>query len=244
MVAVAIPAVFVAVALFFLREPARGATSRKPCSGKLLDDSDDPPVRLTSAGGAAAEGQDLPLPHPRHRRARLRAGQRARAAQLPVRRDLRLLGVQARLGALAHLPPRAARDPDRRPLRRPLFRRDPRNAVRMFGCARDRVRRVPHHRLAARRGRAADRARRHRQRVPARRVHAGRPDDLGGRAVPDARAGVRADRLLHLPARRILRRAHGRGHRRRLRRAHRAARGRARRRADRRAPRAGRAAGS
>ena len=57
-------------------------------------------------------------------------------------------------------------------------------------------------------------------------------------AVPDARAGVRADRLLHLPARRVLRRARGRGHRRRLRRAHRAARRRAVRRARRRAPRA------
>ena len=48
MVAIAIPAVFVAIALMFLREPARGFNEQEAVLGRTLDDDDEPPVRLSS----------------------------------------------------------------------------------------------------------------------------------------------------------------------------------------------------
>ena len=102
----------------FIREPARGRNEQEAVLGQAARRLRGSAGSALVGGGAPPQGQELPLPHPRDRCARVRAGERAGAAQLPVRRGLRLLGVQARLGAVAHLPPRAARDPDRRALRR------------------------------------------------------------------------------------------------------------------------------
>jgi ABC-type branched-subunit amino acid transport system ATPase component/predicted MFS family arabinose efflux permease len=134
MVAVAIPAVIVAAVLLFVREPARGRNEQEAVLGKLLDDSDDPPVRLSSAA------------------ARLRKVRSFRYLILGIGvLGFALVSVPARLSflfeetydfsaykrgwvlSLTYLPallviPIAGRYGDR------LFRRDPRNAVRMFGA--------------------------------------------------------------------------------------------------------------
>ena len=222
MVAVAIPAVFVAVVLLFTREPERGRNEQEAILGRLLDSSQDPPVRLSAAA------------------ARLRKVKSFRYLILGIGvLGFALVSVPVRLSflfdetyhfdaykrgwvlSLTYLPallviPLAGRMGDR------LFRRDPRNAVRIFGVLVIAYGVFLTIGSQLERGRTAHRARRDRQRVPARGVHASRPDDLRGRAVPDAFAGIRADRLLHLPARRVLRRPRGRGDRVRLRRANRA----------------------
>ncbi len=134
MVAVAIPAVIVAAVLLFVREPARGRNEQEAVLGTLLDDSDDPPVRLSSAA------------------ARLRKVRSFRYLILGIGvLGFALVSVPARLSflfeevydfsaykrgwvlSLTYLPallviPIAGRYGDR------LFRRDPRNAVRMFGA--------------------------------------------------------------------------------------------------------------
>jgi ABC-type branched-subunit amino acid transport system ATPase component/predicted MFS family arabinose efflux permease len=134
MVAVAIPAVLVALVLAFLREPARGRNEQEAVLGKLLDDSDDPPVRLSSAA------------------ARLRKVKSFRYLILGIGvLGFALVSVPARLSflfdeaygfdaykrgwvlSLTYLPallviPVAGRYGDK------LFRRDPRNSVRMFGA--------------------------------------------------------------------------------------------------------------
>ena len=48
MVAIAIPALFVGLGIAFLREPARGFNEQEAVLGRVLDDSDEPPVRLSS----------------------------------------------------------------------------------------------------------------------------------------------------------------------------------------------------
>src|SRR4029078_7455605 len=48
MVALALPALFVAIALAFLREPARGFNEQEAVLGRVLDDDGEPPVRLSS----------------------------------------------------------------------------------------------------------------------------------------------------------------------------------------------------
>ena len=188
MVAIAIPALFVALVARCSSASRRGAsTSRKPCSAASSTHDDEPPVRLSSVA------------------ARLKKVKTFRYLTLGIGMlGFALVSVPVRLSflfdetydfdaykrgwvlSLTYIPallviPIAGRYGDR------LFRRDPRWAVRLFGWLVVGVRRVPHGRDPAQRGRAADRVRRDRQRVPARGVHADRPDDLGGRAVPDAR---------------------------------------------------------
>jgi ABC-type branched-subunit amino acid transport system ATPase component len=126
--------VLVALVLAFLREPARGRNEQEAVLGKLLDDSDDPPVRLSSAA------------------ARLRKVKSFRYLILGIGvLGFALVSVPARLSflfdeaygfdaykrgwvlSLTYLPallviPVAGRYGDK------LFRRDPRNSVRMFGA--------------------------------------------------------------------------------------------------------------
>jgi ABC-type branched-subunit amino acid transport system ATPase component/predicted MFS family arabinose efflux permease len=133
MVAVAIPALVVALALLFVREPERGRNEQEAILGRLLDSSQDPPVRLSAAA------------------ARLRKVKSFRYLILGIGvLGFALVSVPARLSflfdevyhfsaykrgwvlSLTYLPallviPLAGRLGDR------LFRRDPRNAVRIFG---------------------------------------------------------------------------------------------------------------
>ena len=135
--------------LLFVREPARGRNEQEAVLGQLLDDSDDPPVRLSLGRGAAAQG----------------ARPSATSSSASACSGFALVSVPVRLSflfdetydfsaykrgwvlSLTYLPallviPIAGRYGDR------LFRRDPRNAVRMFGALVIALRRVPHHRLA------------------------------------------------------------------------------------------------
>ncbi|MEX1008746.1 MAG: MFS transporter, partial [Acidimicrobiia bacterium] len=133
MVAVAIPALFVAIVLVFTREPERGRNEQEAILGRLLDSSQDPPVRLSAAA------------------ARLRKVKSFRYLILGIGvLGFALVSVPVRLSflfdetyhfdaykrgwvlSLTYLPalfviPLAGRMGDR------LFRRDPRNAVRIFG---------------------------------------------------------------------------------------------------------------
>jgi ABC-type branched-subunit amino acid transport system ATPase component/sugar phosphate permease len=133
MVAVAIPAVFVAIVLLFTHEPERGRNEQEAILGRLLDSSQDPPVRLSAAA------------------ARLRKVKSFRYLILGIGvLGFALVSVPVRLSflfdetyhfdaykrgwvlSLTYLPallviPFAGRMGDR------LFRRDPRNAVRIFG---------------------------------------------------------------------------------------------------------------
>jgi ABC-type branched-subunit amino acid transport system ATPase component/predicted MFS family arabinose efflux permease len=133
MVAVAVPALVVALALVFIREPERGRNEQEAVLGRLLDTSQDPPVRLSAAA------------------ARLRKVKSFRYLILGIGvLGFALVSVPARLSflfeevyhfpaykrgwvlSLTYLPallviPLAGRLGDR------LFRRDPRNAVRIFG---------------------------------------------------------------------------------------------------------------
>ena len=225
--------------------PSRGRNEQEAVLGKLLDDSEDPPVRLSSAA------------------ARLRKVKSFRYLILGIGvLGFALVSVPARLSflfdeiygfsaykrgwvlSLTYLPallviPIAGRYGDR------LFRQ--RSRATRYGCSACSSSRTGCSSPSARSSRPVEPLivlRGDRQRVPARGVHAGGPDHLRGGALPDAIAGVRADRLLHLPPGWLLRRPGGRGDRRRLRRAHRAARRRARGRARRRTARDERAAGS
>lgn len=134
MVAVAMPAVVIALVLLMVREPQRGRNEQEAVLGKLLDDSQDPPVRLSSAA------------------ARLRKVRSFRYLILGIGvLGFALVSVPVRLSflfeevydfpaykrgwvlSLTYLPalaviPVAGRIGDR------LFRRDPRNAVRIFGA--------------------------------------------------------------------------------------------------------------
>jgi ABC-type branched-subunit amino acid transport system ATPase component/predicted MFS family arabinose efflux permease len=133
MVAVAVPALVVALVLVFIREPERGRNEQEAVLGRLLDTSQDPPVRLSAAA------------------ARLRKVKSFRYLILGIGvLGFALVSVPARLSflfdevyhfpaykrgwvlSLTYLPallviPFAGRLGDR------LFRRDPRNAVRIFG---------------------------------------------------------------------------------------------------------------
>ncbi len=133
MVAVAIPALVVAIVLLFVREPERGRNEQEAILGRLLDSSQDPPVRLSAAA------------------ARLRKVKSFRYLILGIGvLGFALVSVPVRLSflfdetyhfdaykrgwvlSLTYLPalfviPIAGRMGDR------LFRRDPRNAVRIFG---------------------------------------------------------------------------------------------------------------
>ena len=133
MFAVAIPAAIVAVVLLFVREPERGRNEQEAILGRLLDTSNDPPVRLSAAA------------------ARLRKVKSFRYLILGIGvLGFALVSVPVRLSflfdetyhfsaykrgwvlSLTYLPallviPLAGRIGDR------LFRRDPRNAVRIFG---------------------------------------------------------------------------------------------------------------
>jgi ABC-type branched-subunit amino acid transport system ATPase component/predicted MFS family arabinose efflux permease len=48
LVAIAVPAVFIALALLFLKEPTRGRNEQEAVLGRVLDTDDEPPVRLSS----------------------------------------------------------------------------------------------------------------------------------------------------------------------------------------------------
>ena len=134
MVAVAIPAVFVAGALFFVREPRRGQNEQQAVLGKLLDTKDDPPVRLSAAAARLRKVKSF-------RYLILGIGVLGFAlVSVPVRVSFLLdetygFGAYKRgwLLSLTYLPallviPLAGRYGDR------LFRRDPRNSVRVFGA--------------------------------------------------------------------------------------------------------------
>ena len=148
----------IALSLFFLREPGRGRNEQEAVLGHVLGHDDEPPVRLSSVSARLKKVKTF-------RYLTLGIGMLGFALvsvpsrlELPVRGDVPLRRLQARVGAVAHLHPGPRGDPDRRPLRRPpLPPRSPlgRAAVRLVG---HRVRRVHHGRQPARPGRAADRA--------------------------------------------------------------------------------------
>jgi ABC-type branched-subunit amino acid transport system ATPase component len=133
MVAVAIPALFVAGMIALLREPGRGRNEQEAVLGKLLDSSKDPPVRLTAAAARLRKVKSF-------RYLILGIGVLGFAlVSVPVRLSF-LLDETYHFGAykrgwilsLIYLPallviPYAGRIGDR------LFRRDPRNAVRILG---------------------------------------------------------------------------------------------------------------
>jgi len=133
MVAIAIPAVFVAIALFFLREPARGANEQQAVLGHVLDDDSEPPVRLSSVAARLKKVKTF-------RYLTLGIGMLGFAlVSVPVRLSF-LFEESYDFGAfkrgwilsLTYIPaliliPIAGRYGDR------LFRRDPRWAVRLFG---------------------------------------------------------------------------------------------------------------
>jgi ABC-type branched-subunit amino acid transport system ATPase component/predicted MFS family arabinose efflux permease len=133
MVAVAIPAAIVAFVLLFLREPERGRNEQEAILGRLLDTSKDPPVRLSAAAARLRKVKSF-------RYLILGIGVLGFAlVSVPVRLSY-LLDETYHFSAykrgwvlsLTYLPallviPIAGRIGDR------LFRRDPRNAVRIFG---------------------------------------------------------------------------------------------------------------
>jgi len=133
MVAIAIPAAFVAVFLLFLREPTRGANEQEAVLGKVLDADDEPPVRLSSVAARLKKVRTF-------RYLTLGIGMLGFAlVSVPVRLSF-LFDETYNFGAykrgwvlsLTYIPallviPIAGRYGDR------LFRRDPRWAVRLFG---------------------------------------------------------------------------------------------------------------
>jgi ABC-type branched-subunit amino acid transport system ATPase component/predicted MFS family arabinose efflux permease len=134
MVAVAIPALVVALWLFFLREPGRGQNEQEAVLGKLLDASDDPPVRLSAAAARLRKVKSFSY-------LILGIGVLGFAlVSVPVRLSFLLdegYGFDAYkrgwLLSLMYLPallviPFAGRYGDR------AFRRDPRNSVRIMGA--------------------------------------------------------------------------------------------------------------
>ena len=133
MVAIAIPALFVAIALMFLREPARGFNEQEAVLGRTLDDDDEPPVRLSSVAARLKKVRTF-------RYLTLGIGMLGFAlVSVPVRLSFLFdesYGFSAyKRGwvlSLTYIPallviPIAGRYGDR------LFRRDPRWAVRLFG---------------------------------------------------------------------------------------------------------------
>ncbi len=159
MFAVAIPAVIVAIVLLFTartRARSQRAGSDPRAAPRHLG---GPAGSPQLGGGAPPQGQELPLSDPRDRCARVRARERAGAPQLPARRDLPLRRVQARLGAVTHLPARAARDPVRGSDGRPALSPRPAELRTDLRRAGHRVRRLPHDRLATQRHRALHRPR-------------------------------------------------------------------------------------
>ena len=133
MFAVAIPAVIVAIVLLFTREPERGRNEQEAILGRLLDTSEDPPVRLSAAAARLRKVKSF-------RYLILGIGVLGFAlVSVPVRLSF-LLDETYHFDAykrgwvlsLTYLPallviPFAGRMGDR------LFRRDPRNSVRIFG---------------------------------------------------------------------------------------------------------------
>ena len=133
MFAVAIPAVLVAIVLVFTREPERGRNEQQAILGRLLDTSEDPPVRLSAAAARLRKVKSF-------RYLILGIGVLGFAlVSVPVRISF-LLDETYHFDAykrgwvlsLTYLPallviPFAGRMGDR------LFRRDPRNSVRIFG---------------------------------------------------------------------------------------------------------------
>jgi ABC-type branched-subunit amino acid transport system ATPase component/sugar phosphate permease len=133
MLAIAIPALFVAVVLAFLREPERGRNEQQAILGRLLDTRDDPPVRLSSASARLKKVRSF-------RYLILGIGVLGFAlVSVPQRLSFLFDDVygftaykRGWLLSITYLPallviPFAGRLGDR------LFRRDPRNSVRMFG---------------------------------------------------------------------------------------------------------------
>jgi len=133
MVAIAIPALFVAIALAFLREPARGFNEQEAVLGRVLDDDGEPPVRLSSVAARLKKVRTF-------RYLTLGIGMLGFAlVSVPVRLSFLFdesYGFSAyKRGwvlSLTYVPallviPIAGRYGDR------LFRRDPRWAVRLFG---------------------------------------------------------------------------------------------------------------
>lgn len=133
MVAAALPALFVAIALFALREPARGRNEQEAILGRLLDSSHEAPVRLSAASARLKKVKTF-------RYLVVGIGLLGFAlVSVPVRLSFlfdETYGFSAyKRGwvlSLTFLPalvliPIAGRYGDR------LFRRDPRWAVRMFG---------------------------------------------------------------------------------------------------------------
>lgn len=133
MIAIAIPIVFVAAALFVLREPARGKNEQEAVLGRVLDDDNEPPVRLSSVAARLKKVKTF-------RYLTLGIGMLGFAlVSVPVRLSF-LFEETYDFGAfkrgwvlsLTYIPalvliPIAGRYGDR------LFRRDPRWAVRLFG---------------------------------------------------------------------------------------------------------------
>ena len=133
MVAVAIPAVFIAGALFFLREPTRGKNEQEAVLGRVLDRDDEPPVRLSSVAARLKKVETF-------RYLTLGIGMLGFAlVSVPVRLSF-LFEETYKFGAYKRgwvlsltymlalvVIPLAGRYGDR------LFRRDPRWATRLFG---------------------------------------------------------------------------------------------------------------
>jgi len=133
MLAIAIPIVFVAAALLVLREPARGKNEQEAVLGRVLDEDDEPPVRLSSVAARLKKVKTF-------RYLTLGIGMLGFAlVSVPVRLSF-LFQESYDFGAfkrgwvlsLTYVPaliliPIAGRYGDR------LFRRDPRWAVRLFG---------------------------------------------------------------------------------------------------------------
>ena len=103
------------------REPARGRNEQEAVLGADARPVDEePPVRLVVGVAAPEEGRDLLLPHPRHRRARVRARRACpvRSASCSTR-PYGYSALHARLDAARSPSGRARRHPDRGPVRRP-----------------------------------------------------------------------------------------------------------------------------
>ncbi|MFA5885639.1 MAG: ATP-binding protein [Acidimicrobiia bacterium] len=133
MVAIAIPAVFIGLALLFLREPGRGRNEQEAVLGRVLDTDDEPPVRLSSVAARLKKVKTF-------RYLTLGIGMLGFAlVSVPVRLSFLFeetydFGAYKRgwVLSLTYIPaliviPIAGRYGDR------LFRRDPRWAVRLFG---------------------------------------------------------------------------------------------------------------
>ncbi len=137
---------------FFLREPERGRNEQEAVLGRA------PRHRRGPAGAPQRRRRRASARSRRFRYLILGIGVLGFAlVSVPVRLSFlfdetyHFDAYKRGLGALAHLPPGAPRDPVRGPATATACSAAIRaDAVRIFGCARHRVRRVPHRRLAAR----------------------------------------------------------------------------------------------